>query len=472
MTQKEHTPDEIPLLSSVTTAEKKKSEGEKRDPQECNNDEDLSNDWQAIWNIINGQQGAALLGAPYAISVGGVWSLVSLLMVAIIANYTSKILVKCLFADDDEEDDESDIRSYSSSQSDGSISIDENGRPQRRIYNSYMEIADATIPGGGYFVRFSVFVSAFSIAIMYLQTVSAIAYDTVGRFVEVPQSLLLGIGAGFCLLFVFVSNLTKMSFLSLLAIISLVLLIISVTYFSMGKPDEWYTEYLLRFEFADFMLSTSIIVFNYSSQFFIIDIFDSMKEKTHFRAVLNFSTIISTFLFFAISLPACLVFGPSLNEFVILSFPVGIFKYSVNVAFIIKSIFSFPFAIYLSELYLPKCPFEVPDWATPSTEMGAYYFACFRRAVLVVLSFVVAMYLPSYAFILHFIGGSIMVFTEIILPAWFHWRLKRKAPFIQQLADVLIIVFGVIVGITTIFFEVENLFTPDEPMPTTPLPLS
>lgn len=29
MTQKEHAPDEIPLLSSVTTTEQKKSEGEK-----------------------------------------------------------------------------------------------------------------------------------------------------------------------------------------------------------------------------------------------------------------------------------------------------------------------------------------------------------------------------------------------------------------------------------------------------------
>lgn len=53
--------------------------------------ENLSNKWQSIWNITNGQQGASLLGAPYAVSVGGFWSLIPLAAITIISNYTSKV---------------------------------------------------------------------------------------------------------------------------------------------------------------------------------------------------------------------------------------------------------------------------------------------------------------------------------------------------------------------------------------------
>lgn len=56
-----------------------------------NQHEELSSNWQAGWNIINGQQGASLLGAPFAVGVGGFWSLIPLTLIALIGNYSSKV---------------------------------------------------------------------------------------------------------------------------------------------------------------------------------------------------------------------------------------------------------------------------------------------------------------------------------------------------------------------------------------------
>ena len=49
----------------------------------------------AFWNVCNSIQGVAILAMPYVIKGGGWWSVVAMVIVAAISNYTGQILIKC-----------------------------------------------------------------------------------------------------------------------------------------------------------------------------------------------------------------------------------------------------------------------------------------------------------------------------------------------------------------------------------------
>ena len=49
----------------------------------------------SFWNICNSIQGVAILAMPYVIKGGGWWSVIAMVIVALISNYTGKILLKC-----------------------------------------------------------------------------------------------------------------------------------------------------------------------------------------------------------------------------------------------------------------------------------------------------------------------------------------------------------------------------------------
>ena len=53
---------------------------------------------QAGWNISNLIQGTGTLGIPYAISQGGYASIFAMVFVALLTNYTGKLIVGCLYA--------------------------------------------------------------------------------------------------------------------------------------------------------------------------------------------------------------------------------------------------------------------------------------------------------------------------------------------------------------------------------------
>ncbi len=44
-----------------------------------------------------------VVSLPYAVSRGGYWSLVAMLLVAYVCSYTGKILIDCLYDDEDDE---------------------------------------------------------------------------------------------------------------------------------------------------------------------------------------------------------------------------------------------------------------------------------------------------------------------------------------------------------------------------------
>lgn len=361
-------------------------------------------------------------------------------------SFLSQILIDCLYED---QDDDNDV------DQDGEQDLDHKERQQtnrssRRtlVRHSYMEIADSSFfVGLSIVVRFCIFGTSLSIATLYLQTIRAILYDTLHETVPwLSRNGLLGLAVCPCLVFVFMSNLSKYAFLSLWALASLCLLIFTIGFYSVTEIDAWQFYHLKNFDTLKIVQAASIMVSGFSSQFFVVDIFKAMEFQHSFATVLNISYIISVLLFLAISIPAAHVFGRSLDEFVNLSIPSGYLKLIVNMAFLVKSVLSVPFTVYLSEVYLP--PF--PTFSVRNLDVR-YWVSCIRRAMILFIAYVLTVVLPSYAVILQIIGGTVMVLAEIIFPACFHLKLKwNRLSCLEVTADGLVILFGIFVSTVTL----------------------
>ena len=77
---------------------------------------------QTFWNIFNANQGVAILAMPYVVKNGGYMTLLSIIAIAFISNFTNRILVQCLYE-------------YSPSD-----------QTPFRVRNSYVEIGEAFSP--------------------------------------------------------------------------------------------------------------------------------------------------------------------------------------------------------------------------------------------------------------------------------------------------------------------------------------
>lgn len=92
-------------------------------------------EWQAAWNVTNAIQGMFVVSLPYAVANGGYWALLAMLLVAYVCCYTGKILVDCLYDDDDDQ-----TVDFFANKHIPSIQICKSRR-RHRIRTSYVDIA-------------------------------------------------------------------------------------------------------------------------------------------------------------------------------------------------------------------------------------------------------------------------------------------------------------------------------------------
>ncbi len=80
-----------------------------------------------------------VVSLPFAVSRGGWWSILAMLLVSYVCSFTGRILVDCLY---DEKDDEN--VDFFSDKFLVPLNISQSKR-QKRVHNSYVEIADSVL---------------------------------------------------------------------------------------------------------------------------------------------------------------------------------------------------------------------------------------------------------------------------------------------------------------------------------------
>jgi vesicular inhibitory amino acid transporter len=208
-----------------------------------------------------------VVSLPYAVLNGGYWSLFAMIIVSYICCYTGKILVDCLY-----EDDNSGISTR-----------------QIRVRSSYVHIAK------------DVWGSRFGARIVNIaQNIELLM--TCILYIVLCGDLLLGIfpntildHASWCMIScmilfpcAFIKSLKLVSKLSFLnAIVHLIINAIIVIY-CLTKVKEWnFTKLQFRINIWSFPISLGIIVFSYTSQIFLPTMEGSMYDRKKFDSMLN-----------------------------------------------------------------------------------------------------------------------------------------------------------------------------------------
>ncbi|XP_030842278.1 vesicular inhibitory amino acid transporter-like [Strongylocentrotus purpuratus] len=412
---------------------------------------DKSSVLQACWNVSNSMQGIGILSLPYTVKEGGVAVLVAIVVILILLNYTSKIIVYCKYDDEDDDDN-------------GSTRIDTDrkaalasDRPQV-VRETYADIADTCFKHGGHVINVLLIIDMMTVAALYLQLSGALLVDTfpqagLNRFTWTALIVVVLLPT------VLFKNLTKISWLSLVALIALAVMYCSVVWYSFGRSIRWKMESIPPFFIEPVAISVAMLSLNFGAHLFMPGVEGSMREPSRFNVMLNYSYIVTGFINVAYALFAFLAFEEDTQEFITYNMPRGPLQAAVSCLFVIKSILTYPLMIflivstidYMKLSFLSRC---YPDIAERCPPIWAIIF----RVLLVGLSYLMAVAIPHFSLLMGVTGSLTAPWLDYIFPCLFYLKLRKRSIRMLEKAYLwFIIMLGGLAGLVGLFYSCKAM---------------
>ena len=333
---------------------------------------------------------------------------------------------------------------------------DEKGKPKKiRVRNSYADVANLCLPGGGSLLNIMQIVDVTAVAALYLELSGALLVDT---FPLGFSKLFWTCVSAFLLLpTIFFRNLTRISWLSFIAIMSLAAMFCSVTWYSLGKSVRWDWGTIPPFKIQTFSVSASIILFNFGTQFIMPGVEESMKDRTQFNKVINTTYVITGVLNLTYALFAFLTFAENTHEFITYNMPLGPIQATVSSLFVIKSMLSYPLMLFIvvnsvdaMELpYLPPC-------YNPQAQDSRFppLWAMIFRGLLVFFTLFLAVCIPHFTLLMGVTGSLTSPWLDFIFPSLFYIKLKKHKLHIFEIGfNYFIVVIGFIGGLIGLIYS-------------------
>lgn len=408
-----------PSEESAMTYESAKLDRELLDTvEEEAKETELTTVFETFWNICNTIQGLPILAIPYTFKIGGWWSMVTLLVIAVASNYTSVIIVRSLYEEKD------------------GVKI--------RVRSSYMEIGEAFWPGGGKWLVLTVMVTELLfVATLYPVLVGAMfaksfpaiklplfAWTMIGGLALLPNTLL--------------KNLSQVAWTSIITVVSAKVIFISIIGYSVSKYHKWEVANLENFEANAFPASVAILVSCYLAQPFVAFIESTMKRPEKFEKTLNWSFLAMTTLNVLIGLVAGVTFYPDTDEVITNNLPEGFFRQIVNAMAAILA-----FTSYTLPMFTAFDVIETSRSSCLAKNFGENIYSCkvqLLRLSMVLFTILMAAAIPHYTFLLAFVGSITGITLEFIFPALFHMRIYcTKMKWYEFAMDITVVFIGTLV---------------------------
>ncbi|CAK9249936.1 unnamed protein product, partial [Sphagnum jensenii] len=258
--------------------------------------------------------GMFVVSLPYAVANGGYWALTAMLLMAYVCCYTGKILIDCLY---DEEDDEM-------------VNLFE---------NNY----------GSTFVNINLAqnIELLMTCILYLVLCGDLF---VGSFPNSPldHSSWTMISCMILIPCAFIRSLTFVSRLSFYnAIVHLVINVIIIFYCLTRFADWDFSKVSLKINIWSFPISLGIVVFSYTSQIFLPTLEGSMYDKSKFNSMLNSTHLVAALFKAAFGYVGFLTWQEKTDEVITNNLDSKL-KFLVNVILIVKALLSYPLPYFAS----------------------------------------------------------------------------------------------------------------------------
>ncbi|CAB1418692.1 unnamed protein product [Pleuronectes platessa] len=397
--------------------------------------------WEAGWNVTNAIQGMFVLGLPYAILHGGYLGLFLIIFAAVVCCYTGKILIACLYEEDE----------------DGQLV---------RVRDSYVDIANACcaprFPSlGGHVVNVAQIIELVMTCILYVVVSGNLMYNSFPNM-PISQKSWAIIATVALLPCAFLKNLKAVSKFSLLCTMAHFVINVLVIAYCLSRARDWaWDKVKFYIDVKKFPISIGIIVFSYTSQIFLPSLEGNMNKPSEFTCMMNWTHISACILKGLFALVAYLTWADDTKEVITDNLPSTI-RAVVNLFLVAKALLSYPLPFFAAVEVLEKSFFQdggravFPDCYGGDGRLKSWGFSL--RCILVVFTLLMAIYVPHFALLMGLTGSLTGAGLCFLLPSLFHLKLLwRKLLWHQVFFDVAIFVIGGICSISGFIHSMEGL---------------
>ncbi|CAL8261305.1 vesicular inhibitory amino acid transporter [Gadus morhua] len=398
--------------------------------------------WEAGWNVTNAIQGMFVLGLPYAILHGGYLGLFLIIFAAVVCCYTGKILIACLYEENE----------------DGILV---------RVRDSYVDIANACcaprFPAlGGHVVNVAQIIELVMTCILYVVVSGNLMYNSFPGL-PVSQKAWSVLATVALLPCAFLKNLKSVSKFSLLCTLAHFVINVLVIAYCLSRARDWAWEKVKFYiDVKKFPISIGIIVFSYTSQIFLPSLEGNMQKPSEFHCMMDWTHISACVLKGLFALVAYLTWADATKEVITDNLPSTI-RAVVNLFLVSKALLSYPLPFFAAVEVLEKSMFQggggrasLPNCYGPAGQLKSWGLGL--RVALVVFTLLMAIFVPHFALLMGLTGSLTGASLCFLLPALFHLKLQwRKLLWHHVFFDVAIFVIGGICAISGFIHSVEGL---------------
>ena len=418
-----------------------------------------------------------VVSLPFAVASGGYWALLAMLLVAYVCCYTGKILIDCLY--DDDNDEIIDIFNGRIA----SITMSKCKR-RHRVRTSYVDIAKDVWGSflGAHIVNIAQNIELLMTCILYLVLCGDLF---VGSFPDSPldHSSWTIISCMMLIPCAFIRSLKFVSRLSLCnAIVHVVINLIIVLYCLTQIKDWDFSKVEIKINIWSFPVSLGIIVFSYTSQIFLPTMEGNMIDRTKFDSMLHVSHIIAAIFKALFGLLGFLTWQESTDEVITNNLPTRNLKILVNMILVVKALLSYPLPYFASVELLESSLFLNSNTSLEPTEFmnnesskrrkssipskpvfmrtcydldgDLTFWAVCLRIGLILFTLFLAIFIPHFAILMGLIGSITGTMLSLIWPCYFHLKLKTKTlKWYQKAIDFIIITFGLLITVTGVYYS-------------------
>uniref|UniRef100_A0A665USQ7 Vesicular inhibitory amino acid transporter n=1 Tax=Echeneis naucrates TaxID=173247 RepID=A0A665USQ7_ECHNA len=387
--------------------------------------------WEAGWNVTNAIQGIFVLGLPFALVQSGYVGLVLLVLSAWVCNHTGRILVACLYEE------------------------------EQRVRHSYQDIVEACCKGlwpywpglGGWMVNVAQVIELMMTCTLYLVVSTSLLSDSLSGL-AVSRSVCSLLSLIFLLPCLMLTDLRPVSTLSLLCSLAHMLISLLVMLYCLSRASSWSWSCLsLSVDPEDFLVSVGVIIFSYTSQIFLPPLEGSMENRGQFDAMLGWTHAAACIMKTMFALLAVLTWGAETSEVITDNLPSDL-RPLINLCLLAKALLSFPLPFYSAE----KDGDSAVSTSSPHGGRGVSRLALLVRSSLLMTSYLLALLVPRFSLLMGLTGSVTGAAMTLILPCLFHLRLRwGRLTSRDRLVDVGILSLGLICSVSGVICSLKRL---------------
>ncbi|XP_075251980.1 vesicular inhibitory amino acid transporter-like [Convolutriloba macropyga] len=378
---------------------------------------------------------------PYSVYQGGYWSLFAMVFFAYITYYTGKILVYCLYEQDE--------------------------RGQHiRVRTSYIQIAEDVWGKryGGKIVQAAQLIELVMTCVLYVLLCGDLLQKA---FPTVPLDLTswIMLSSIFLLPCAFLQNYRAVARLSFYNTVSHACINIIIIGYCLTSIGQWHwSEVQFGIDIRQVPVALGIVVFSYTSQIFLPALEGSMQKRHRFECMLFWTHALAALFKCMFAWIGFLTFGNNTREVITNNLPDNTFRFITNIFLFLKALLSYPLPYFAACDIVQNRMFETRKEAEDNKFTQTLGGTCYSKdglfkdwAVLIRLLFVVFTMLlgagiPHFATLMGLVGNFTGTMLSFVWPCVFHLKLKgHTLSPATKIWEYTIIGIGIVCGFIGIF---------------------